>query len=47
MEHADGQGATLPRASRATGEWADVVDHTDLANRPRTTVAVRRSASPS
>jgi release factor glutamine methyltransferase len=46
MEHADSQGVTLPRALRATGEWVDVVDHTDLANRPRTTVAVRRSASP-
>jgi release factor glutamine methyltransferase len=43
MEHADSQGTTLPRALRATGEWADVVDHVDLANRPRTTVAVRRS----
>jgi release factor glutamine methyltransferase len=46
MEHADSQGTTLPRALRATGEWADVVDHVDLANRPRTTVAVRRSGSP-
>jgi release factor glutamine methyltransferase len=46
MEHADSQGVTLPRALRATGEWVDVVDHTDLANRPRTTVAVRGSASP-
>ena len=46
MEHADSQGVTLPRALHATGEWVDVVDHTDLANRPRTTVAVRRSASP-
>ena len=43
MEHADSQGASLPRALRATGEWVEVVDHTDLANRPRTTVAVRRS----
>ena len=46
MEHADSQGVTLPRALRATGEWVEVVDHTDLANRPRTTVAVRRSGSP-
>ena len=46
MEHADSQGVTLPRALHATGEWVGVVDHTDLANRPRTTVAVRRSASP-
>jgi release factor glutamine methyltransferase len=46
MEHADSQGVTLPRALRATGEWVDVVDHTDLVNRPRTTVAVRGSASP-
>ena len=41
MEHADSQGAALPRALRATGEWAEVVDHADLAGRPRTTVAVR------
>ena len=46
MEHADSQGTTLPRALRATGEWDDVVDHLDLANRPRTTVAVRRSGPP-
>ena len=41
MEHADSQGASLPQALRRTGEWADVVDHADLAGRPRTTVAVR------
>ncbi len=41
MEHADGQGTTLPRALRATGWWAETVDHVDLAGRPRTTVAVR------
>jgi release factor glutamine methyltransferase len=46
MEHADSQGVPLPRALRATGEWVDVVDHTDLVKRPRTTVAVRGSASP-
>lgn len=42
MEHADSQGASLPHALRRTGEWADVVDHADLAGRPRTTVAVRQ-----
>ncbi len=41
MEHADEQGESLPAALRATGEWRDVVDHRDLAGRPRTTVAVR------
>lgn len=41
MEHADEQGESLPAALRATGEWRDVVDHPDLAGRPRTTVAVR------
>jgi release factor glutamine methyltransferase len=46
MEHADSQGMTLPRALRATGRWADVVDHVDLTDRPRTTVAVRGPASP-
>jgi release factor glutamine methyltransferase len=46
MEHADTQGATLPRALRATGEWDEVVDHTDLSGRPRATVARRRPAAP-
>ena len=41
MEHADSQGCSLPSALRATGDWVDVVDHVDLAGRPRTTVAVR------
>jgi len=44
MEHADSQGTALPRALRAAGGWADVVDHLDLAGRPRTTVAVRAAA---
>ena len=41
MEHADSQGGSLPAALRATGEWVELVDHADLAGRPRTTVAVR------
>ena len=41
MEHADSQGASLPRALRATGEWVQVADHADLSGRPRTTLAVR------
>jgi release factor glutamine methyltransferase len=41
MEHADSQGASLPAALRATGEWVQVLDHADLSGRPRTTVAVR------
>ena len=41
MEHADSQGASLPAALRATGEWVDVTDHADLSGRPRATVAVR------
>jgi len=45
MEHADSQGVTLPRALRATGRWAHVVDHVDLTDRPRTTVAVRGPGS--
>ena len=31
MEHADVQGRSLPAALRATGVWADVEDHDDLA----------------
>ncbi len=41
MEHADSQGASLPAALVATGSWTEVVDHADLAGRPRATVAVR------
>ncbi len=41
MEHADSQGTSLPQALRRTGEWVAVLDHADLAGRPRTTVAVR------
>ena len=41
MEHADSQGGSLPAALRATGAWVHVVDHPDLAGRPRATVAVR------
>lgn len=43
MEHADSQGNSLPSRLRAAG-WMDVVDHTDLNGRPRTTTA-RRSGS--
>lgn len=42
MEHADSQGESLPRGLRATGAWQDVLDHPDLAGRPRATVARRR-----
>ncbi len=41
MEHADSQGVALPAALGATGSWDEVVDHRDLAGRPRVTVAVR------
>ena len=41
MEHADSQGESLPAALRGTGAWTDVVDHPDLAGRPRATVARR------
>lgn len=43
MEHADGQGESLPHALRATGAWVDVVDHPDLSGRPRATTARRAS----
>lgn len=47
MEHAEGQGESLPRALAATGAWGDVADHPDLAGRPRTATARRApSASP-
>ena len=41
MEHAETQGASLPRALAATGDWGRVVDHVDLLGRPRCVVAQR------
>ena len=41
MEHAETQGASLPRALAATGAWGQVIDHSDLLGRPRALVAVR------
>jgi release factor glutamine methyltransferase len=41
MEHAETQGAALPRALAATGAWGQVTDHPDLVGRPRALVAVR------
>ncbi len=38
-EHADVQGAAAPGVFAATGRWADIVDHRDLAGRPRYTTA--------
>ncbi len=41
MEHAETQGASLPRALTATGDWGRVIDHVDLLGRPRCVVAER------
>ena len=41
MEHADSQGASLPRALGASGAWTEVRDHPDLSGRARTTTARR------
>ncbi len=35
VEHADVQGESAPAVFAATGRWADVRDHRDLAGRPR------------
>jgi release factor glutamine methyltransferase len=35
VEHADAQGESAPAVYAATGRWADVRDHPDLAGRPR------------
>jgi len=35
VEHADVQGESAPGVFAATGRWADVRDHDDLAGRPR------------
>ncbi|MDV3222550.1 peptide chain release factor N(5)-glutamine methyltransferase [Intrasporangium sp.] len=42
MEHADSQGESLPSRILATGEWGEVIDHEDLAGRPRVAAARRR-----
>jgi release factor glutamine methyltransferase len=34
-EHADAQGAAAPAVFTTTGRWREVVDHVDLAGRPR------------
>jgi release factor glutamine methyltransferase len=39
IEHADQQGSALPALIRASGAWAEVTDHADLAGRPRYTTA--------
>jgi release factor glutamine methyltransferase len=41
MEHADTQGRSLPAALRRADAWTDVMDHEDLAGRPRVTTARR------
>jgi release factor glutamine methyltransferase len=41
MEHADTQGAALPRALARTGDWDRIVDHVDLLGRPRCVAAGR------
>ncbi|PUA80305.1 peptide chain release factor N(5)-glutamine methyltransferase [Nocardioides currus] len=38
-EHADVQGDSAPGVFAAAGRWSDVVDHRDLAGRPRFTTA--------
>ena len=44
-EHADLQGATAPAVFTATGRWADVRDHQDLAGRDRYLTAVRKGVA--
>jgi release factor glutamine methyltransferase len=39
FEHADAQEEAAPAVLRGTGRWAEVVDHRDLAGRPRFTTA--------
>lgn len=42
LEHADVQGASVPALFDRAGGWSDVVDHPDLAGRPRFAVARRQ-----
>jgi len=39
IEHADVQGSAVPKLLAATGDWDDIADHLDLADRPRFTTA--------
>ncbi|WP_203335972.1 peptide chain release factor N(5)-glutamine methyltransferase [Nocardioides limicola] len=39
VEHADEQGDAVPGVFAATGDWARIRDHRDLAGRPRFTTA--------
>jgi release factor glutamine methyltransferase len=41
MEHDDTHDSAVPALLEAAGGWADIVDHTDLAQRPRFVTAVR------
>jgi len=41
IEHDDSQGAAVPALLSATGRYADVADHPDLAGRPRFATARR------
>lgn len=41
IEHAESQGASLPRGLLESGAFDQVRDHPDLAGRPRVTAAVR------
>lgn len=41
VEHADAQGGEVPALFAAAGTWSGVVDHVDLAGRPRFTTARR------
>jgi release factor glutamine methyltransferase len=41
IEHADVQGESVPAVLAATGDWDEIVDHRDLADRPRFTTARR------
>lgn len=43
IEHADVQGEAVPEVLALLGTYEDVVDHRDLAGRPRTTTARRAS----
>ncbi|MEI4271984.1 peptide chain release factor N(5)-glutamine methyltransferase [Klenkia sp. LSe6-5] len=43
VEHADVQGTSLPALVRSHGAFTDVVDHPDLAGRPRYTTAQRQN----
>jgi release factor glutamine methyltransferase len=46
VEHDDTHAEAVPALLAASGHWRDVLDHRDLAGRPRYATAVRAGSDP-